>query len=139
MADAYRNMIVLDAQAALARTITETLAPIGGRGMYTTGLSSDGTGPATLWISSGLIDADYAALLPLLEWVLDEDGVWQKTVISLGHPEIIVQMCAEAQLEVTLAEVEELLNTADVTLETPQQSWSRLGVQLVQPEEENEV
>lgn len=132
MADAYRNMVVPDAKVVLARTITETLAPIGGKNMYTTGLSSDGTEPATYWISSGLIDPNYAALTPLLEWTLDEQGVWQKTVISLGHPETIVQMCAEAGLEVTLAEVEDLLNASDVTLEPPQQSWTRLGLQLVQ-------
>ena len=135
MNEAYRNMIVPDAHVALARTITETLAPVGGKGMYTTGLSPDSTAPATHWISSGFIDADYAALMPLLEWTQDEEGTWQKTILSPGYPEMIVQMCAQAELEVTLEGVEALLDAVDVTLETPQQAWARLGLGLVQTED----
>lgn len=130
MTETFRTMIVPDAHVALARQITETLAPVGGKGMYTTGLSPDGTAPATHWISSGYIDADYAMLMPLLEWV---DG--DKTVISPGYPEVITQMCADAELEVPLADVEAMLAAVDVTLETPQQAFSRLGLQLVQEDQ----
>lgn len=137
MNEAFRTMIVPDAHVALARQITETLAPVGGKGMYTTGLSPDGTAPATHWISSGFISADYAALMPLVEWTLDEEGVWQKTVISPGHPEVIVAMCTEAGLEVALEDVEAMLDSSDVTLETPQQSWARLGLELVKAVEED--
>lgn len=144
--DAFRTLIVPAAHVALARTITETLAPVGGKGMYTTGLSPDGTAPATHWISSGYIDADYAALLPLLEWTQDEENAWQKTVIGPGYPEVIFALYTQAIQtpptnenpepepvisDFTLADVEALLSAVDVTTETPQQAWERLGVQLV--------
>ena len=131
---AYRNMLVQDSQVVLARSITETLAPSGGQGMFTTALSDDGSLPATYWISSGLIDAEYAQLIPLQEWTLDAEGVWQVTVISAGMPEIVTSLCNEAGLEVTLAEVNALFAATDITLETPQESWARLGIQLVQQE-----
>lgn len=135
---AYRNMLVEDSQVMLARTITDTLAPVGGQDMYTTPLSPTGLEPATYWISSGLIDPDYAALMPLLEWTQDDDGVWQKTVISPGYPDVITDMCVQAGLEVTLSEVQTLLDATDVTMEEPQQSWVRMGLQIVQPPIEDE-
>lgn len=139
MNEAFRTMIIPDAQVALARQITETLAPVGGANMYTTGLSPDGTAPATHWISSGFIDADYAALMPLSEFTYDENGDEQETVIDWGHPAVIMQMCMQAVEpevpEFTLEDVIAMLDAADVTLETPQQSWARLGLQLVTEEE----
>lgn len=83
MNQAYRNIIVPDAHVALARQITETLAPVGGKDMYSTGLSADGTAPATHWISSGFIDADYAQLLPLIEYTEDA-GNWIENWLSAG-------------------------------------------------------
>ena len=121
MAEAFRTIIVSDAYIDLARTITETLAPVGGKGMYSTGLSADGTAPATHWIISGFIDADYAALLP-------RDGAG-------GYPEMIVQMCADADFDVALADVEAMLAASDVTTEEPFTALARLGLQIIQTEE----
>lgn len=115
--NAFRTLIVPDANVSLARAITETLAPVSGKGMYTTRLSPTGTAPATHWISSGFIDPDYAALLP-------HDGAG-------GYPEVIVQMCTGAGLTISVADVEALLSAADVTTETPQQAMARLGLKLV--------
>jgi hypothetical protein len=132
--EAYRNIIVPDAQVNLARIITETLAPVGGKGMYNTPLSPTGLIPATHWISSGFIDADYAALLPLLEWTQDSEGEWIRTIISEGYPGIIVQLCVaqDPPLEVTLEEVTEVLDSSDVTLEEPFPAMARMGLQMVQ-------
>jgi hypothetical protein len=132
MNEAYRNIVVQDAHVALARTITETLAPVGGKGMYTTGLSPTGTAPATHWISSGFIDADYAALLPLHEWTQDEEGAWEVAIVHPGYPEMITQMCADAELDVSLADVEAVLAASDVTVEQPFAAMSRMGLQMVQ-------
>ena len=136
MIEAYRNIIIENAQVELARLITETLAPVGGKGMYTTGLSIDGDAPATDWISSGFIDADYAALLPLLEWTQDEEDNWIKTVISPGYPEVIVNMCLmqEPPLEVTLEQVQAVLDASDVTTEQPFAAMARMGLQMVREE-----
>jgi hypothetical protein len=134
MNEAFRTIIVSDAYVALARQITETLAPVGGRGMYSTGLSPNGTAPATHWISSGFIDADYAALLPLIEYKEDA-GTWIENWLNAGYPEMIVQMCADAEFDVALTDVEALLDAADVTTEQPFTALARLGLQIIQTEE----
>lgn len=121
MNEVFRTLFVANSQVVLARAISEALAPIGGKGMWTCPLSSTGTAPVTHWISSGFIDADYAALLPI-------DGAG-------GYPEMIVQMCADAGLNVSLADVEALLNASDVTTEEPFAALARLGLQLVTQEE----
>jgi hypothetical protein len=108
MREAFRTIIVSDAHVVLARAITETLAPVGGKGMYSTGLSADGTAPATHWISSGFIDADYAALLPLIEY-REDAGNWIENWLNAGYPEMIVQMCADADFDAALADVEALI------------------------------
>lgn len=149
MKETYRNIIVSNEFVELARKITETLAPVGGKGMYTTPLSSTGEESATHWISSGYIDEDYANLLPLVEWKYEisegsEEGNWTKTFVSNGYPEIILDMYTQAiQIpeeepivsDVTLEEITDMLNSSDITLETPQQSWARLGIQLIQSKE----
>lgn len=136
MQEAYRNIIVEDAQVALARQITEHLAPVGGKNMFTTGLSPTGAEPATHWISSGFIDADYAALIPLVEWTQNEEGQWEVAIISPGYPEVIMNMCLmqEPPLEVTLTEVQAVLDATDVTLEQPFAAMARMGLQMVQEE-----
>jgi hypothetical protein len=134
MTESFRTLIVPASHVALARQITETLAPVGGRGMYSTGLSADGAAPATHWISSGFIDADYAALLPLIEYKEDA-GTWIENWLNAGYPEMIVQMCADAEFDVALADVEALLTAADVTTEEPFTALARLGLQIIQAEE----
>ena len=117
MSDVYRNLIVPTAHVDLARRITEALAPVGGVGMWVSGVSHDGNPPRELWFSTGFIDPAFAALLPL-----NGQG---------GYPELIVQMCADAGLEVNLADVEALLSASDITTETQAEAWARLNVQLV--------
>jgi hypothetical protein len=133
MAEAYRNIIIADSQVGLARLITETLAPVGGKDMYNTPLSPTGLMPATHWISSGFIDANYAALLPLFEWNKDENGDWVKTVLSPGYPEVVMNMClmADPPLEVTLAKVRAIFDASDVTLEQPFAAMTRMDLQIV--------
>jgi hypothetical protein len=144
MENAYRNMIVPDAFVALARDISSTLAPIGGAGMYTTGLSANGQPPATYWVSSGFIDADYAALMPLSEWtwIIDDEetgaGHWEETVISAGEPAVIYAMYAQA-IDPTIPafdeqDVADMLAACDVTTEDPFVAFNRLGLQMVQEE-----
>lgn len=117
MTDIYRNLIIQDEHRDLARSIAETLAPTGGQGMWVTGLSPTGEAPQTHWFSMGFIDPEFAALLPL-----NGQG---------GQPALIVSLCAEAGLEINLADVEALLSGADVSEEDGETAWARLGLQLV--------
>lgn len=67
MNSTHRFMIVADAHKVTAKTlatqIANTAEPGSADGMWTTGLNASGIGVPTHWISSGLIDAQFAALL----------------------------------------------------------------------------
>ena len=124
----YRNLIIASPQRDLAADICATLAGAGGSGMFTTPLSADGAAPATHYISSGLIEDNFAALLPLDAMV---DDVWTRTYAGL--PETIVQLYnATDNPPVTLDQVTAVFATADVSEEDPHQAMERLGLQMVQ-------
>lgn len=137
MAWAYRNMIVADAIVDTCRSLAMLLAGEGQK-LWTTPLSADGKEPATHWISSGLIEEQFADLMPLSEWtwVVDDEemgtGHWEETVISPGNPSLLAELSGGA---VTEEQVQAIFSMCDVTLEEPQQALSRLGLQMVQPEE----
>lgn len=126
----YRCLIVPAEHAELAQVLCETLAGPGGSNMFITPLSSTGAEPATHYISSGLIEDNFAALLPLDALV---DDVW--TRIYAGLPETIVQLYnATDNPPVTLAKVNAVFATADVSEQDPHQAMARLGLQIVSPE-----
>lgn len=144
MIEVYRNLIVTDAYVALARHITETLAPVGGRGMWVSGLSASGLAPATHWFSTGYIDADFAAMLPLIEYT-ETDGEYVANWLSPGYPDMIFTLYTQAiQIPPTdenqepdlvvpefgLDDVSAMLFACDVTIELQSQAWSRLGLKL---------
>lgn len=59
----HSTTIVPAAHVALARELASTIAPGSGSGMWERELSPTGKAPATHYISSGLIQAEMAALL----------------------------------------------------------------------------
>lgn len=132
---AFRTMVVDAANADLARQICAALAPSGGAGMFSVGLSPTGQAPATHYVSTGYIDADFAELMPLTEWFLQVDGVWTRLTISPGAPDVVAGLCAATGLTVSEAEVEAMFAVADVTEEEPFAAFDRLGLQMVQPTE----
>ena len=125
-AQAFRTMIVPDSQVVLARSICTTLAPTGGVGMFDVPLSADGKAPATHYVSTGYLDAEFAALMPLTEYPPEGDPV----VVSAGEPAVVVTLCAEAGLVVTEAEVADLFAASDVTVQEPFVAFARLGFQM---------
>lgn len=118
-------MIVPAEHADLARKLCETLAGPGGAGMFTTALSATGVDPATHYISSGLIESDFADLLPLIEFPADADPV-----IHPGQPDLITQMATDQGMGVTVDEVQALLASVDVTEQPPTDALDRLGLRL---------
>lgn len=125
-----RTMIVAASQAPLARSICETLAPVGGSGMFAVGLSADGTEPASHFISAGMIETAFADLLPLT--TRDEEGA--ETTVP-GQPEVVVYLATEAGMSVTLEEVQALFEACDVTLEEPLARLEHLALKIVSPPE----
>ena len=137
MALVFRTLIVDDANVALARQLAATLAGPAGGGMFTTPLSAGGTGPATHWISTGWIEDSFANLMPLQAWVASDEFPGQQEVIDVsdGQPEVVVALAAEAGVEVTLAEVQDLFYAADITEQEWPVACERLGLKMVQPDE----
>lgn len=124
-AQAFRTMIVPDSQVVLARSICSTLAPTGGVGMFDVPLSADGKAPATHYVSTGYLDAEFAALMPLTEYPPEGDPV-----VSAGEPAVVAALCVQAGLEVTEAEVATLFSVSDVTTQDPFVAFARLGLQM---------
>ena len=118
-------MIVPAEHVELARKLCETLAGPGGAGMFTAALSTTGLDPATHYISSGLIESDFADLLPLIEFTADADPV-----IHPGQPDLITQMATDQGMGVTVDEVQPLLASVDVTEQPPTDALDRLGLRL---------
>lgn len=113
----HRSIIVPKAQAQLARDLCAALAGPGGAGMFTTGLSADGKAPATHWISAGLIDAQFAALLPLND--------------TPGQPDTVFDLAQQAGMTVTLDQVQALLSAVVVTELEPLAAIEAQGLVLV--------
>jgi hypothetical protein len=60
----HRFMVVPDANAAVARSLVKTIAPPRSADvMWAVGLNASGTGTPTHWISSGMIQDNFAAIL----------------------------------------------------------------------------
>ena len=107
----HRCIIVHAAIRDQAAGLCAALAGPGGTGMFETPLSSTGQEPATHYISSGMIEEEFAAMLE--------------------NPELVVEASEGA---VTLEQAQALLSMSDVSEETPQQAFERLGLQIIQPE-----
>lgn len=124
-----RTLIVLAAQADRARDICGGLAGDPGEGMFTTGIAATAAGPATEFVSSGQIGAEFGVLLT--------------------NPDMLYAACqaAEPPINVTLAQCKALLSTSIVhdgtyattdkdgkpvvIEETPHQLFARLGRVIV--------
>lgn len=123
----HRSIIVAADQRDLAAQLCAVLAGPGGSGMFTTPLSANGAAPATHYISSGMIEDNFAALLPLDAMV---DDVWTRTYPGL--PETIVQLYnATDNPPVTLNQVTAVFATADVSEEEPFSVMARLQLQMM--------
>ena len=126
----HRSILVAASQRDLAAQLCSTLAGPGGSNMFTTPLSPSGAEPATHYISSGLIEDNFAALLPLDAMV---DDVW--TRISDGMAQMVVDLYNEAKPDtpITLAQVGAVFAGSDVSEQEPLVAMARLGLQIVTP------
>ena len=140
MSLAFRTLIVPAAALANSRALAAGLSD-GGVGMWTTGLSPTGAAPATHYISSGIIDSDFAAILPLAvyERAFDAQGAplgWSQASSLPGSAATVRDMAlSRGQPGVTHGAVQALFDAADVTEQGPQEAMSRLGLQLVVEDE----
>lgn len=126
----HRTIIVNADQVELARSLCATIAGPAGEGMFSTPLSATGLFPATHYISSGLIEAPFADLLPLTSVTYGEDGT-PSTSTRPGNVALTAQLAAEAGLTISEAEVAALLAGVDVSEQKAEEALSRLDLRLI--------
>lgn len=127
MADLFRTLIIRAADAPLARGIAAGFGP-GGIGMWITPLSATGNDPATHYISSGLIPADFAGLSPCDVW---EDG--KKVSSYPGDAATVFAYASQAGLPVTLKQITDVFANSDVSTQQPFDAMARLGLKIINP------
>ena len=106
----HRTIIVPAAVVIPARMACEALAGAGGSGMYSVPLSPTGDLPATHWISSGLIEQEFADLL--------------------ASPDTLAAVATQAGLDP--APLVAIVAASDISDEPADAALARLGLQLCQ-------
>lgn len=128
----FRTLIVNEDNVALARQLCALEA--GGAGMLTTGLSIDGSAPATQFISSGECPPLIVQYCPLQTWEQQEDGTWVMTASTPGDAQAVfdASQAADPPVQCTLLEIAVLFASADITQQDPWVALGRVGLKLVQ-------
>lgn len=127
----HRVIIVPAEFQQLAQGLCEAAAEgDAGKGMFTTGLSPTGELPATHYISSGPIAAEFGDLLPLTTF--DEDGV---PTTRPGDVATVEAIASQAGIDLPAGTIAALFNAIDVTEQEPFAAMARLGLQIVQVSE----
>jgi len=124
----HRTMIVPAAFQQLAQGLCEAAAEgDAGKGMFTTGLSADGTEPATHYISSGPIATEFGDLLPLTSF--DEEG---QSTTRPGDIATVEAIADQAGITLPAGTIAALFEAIDVTEQEPFTAMARTGLQIVQ-------
>lgn len=130
--DLFRTLIIASSDADTARAIAAAFGP-GGEGMWTTPLSTDGQEPATHYISSGHIPADFVGLAPCTWWTVDDTGQWVQTDHYPGDAATVYAYASQAGLPYTLPEIEAVFAHSDVSEQEPFVAMGRMGLQIINP------
>jgi hypothetical protein len=130
----HRTIIVNAAQVELARSLCAAIAGPAGEGMFSTPLSATGLFPATHYISAGLIEDTFAAILPL-DIPATEEAEAQRIP---GQPEAVLAALPEwYEPKLTPAEVEALFAAIDVTEGDAPARMQTLGLAMCQANSED--
>lgn len=126
VSEVHRAMIVPASLAPVARAVAAALSPAG-HGMFVSELCPS-SGPAdadpTHYVSTGMIGAQFADLLALSDAQALHDAAVAGAQVQ-GLP-----------VTWTVGDCAALLSASDVSEEPPFDALARLGLQLVQPDDE---
>ena len=124
----FRTIIVPAPFQSLAQGLCEAAAEgDAGKGMFTTGLSADGTEPATHYVSSGPIATEFGDLLPLTTF--DEEG---EPTTRPGDVATVEAIAEQAGITLPAGTIAALFAAIDVTEQEPFTAMARLGLQIAQ-------
>ena len=137
MSYTHRVIIVPAAFRQLAQGLCEAAAEgDAGKGMFTTGLSPDGSAPATHYISSGYIFQEFADLLPLTAVNYDIEG---SPILSTrpGNVAVVEAMAAQAGFDLapgTIGALFDAIDVTDVYEVGPHERLAQLGLAIITEE-----
>lgn len=125
----HRTMIVPQAFRSLAQQLCAGLAGLSGTGMFDVDLGTTPSGPTTHGMSTGLIQPQFAGLMPLDKWDADAGAY---TRLDPGQATAIVAGAAAVGVTLPLATVQALLAAVRVADEPWQQAQQQQGLHMVQ-------
>lgn len=140
----HRTIIVPAAYAPMARALAAAAGPAdSGSNMFQAMLSPNAGKPPTHFMSTGQIWQQFADILPLHDgelWDADQARlpesarapITERPVDSAGHPEQVVALAAEAQMQVTLAQVQALFSACRVYTCGWPQAIEHMGLKAVE-------
>lgn len=131
MTDVFRTLVVPAASLADAQNIHADAYPNGGAGMFTTPCSATGTNPPTWYISSGLVDPTFAALLRWSRAIPNVSGGWTIILSGTGNAAALLAAATAAGYATNLAAVNALLTASDVSDQPPFAVLARMGLQMI--------
>lgn len=158
MADLFRTLIIAASDADASRAIAAAFGP-GGSGMWNTPLSASGNEPATHYISSGYIPAEFVSLSPCTTWEWQEGqvfqdaegtipvtgpgqpvglitaGSWVQTDHYPGDAATVYAYAQQAGLPFTLAQIEGVFSRSDCSPQDPHVHMARMGLKIINPKE----
>lgn len=134
MADLFRTLVIQSQDADTARSIAAAFGP-GGVGMFSTPLSASGSDPATHYISSGYIPAEFVSLSPCTTWETDENGNWVASEVYPGDAATVFAYAQMAGLPFTLAQIEGVFSRSDCSPQDPHAHMARMGLKIINPPE----
>ena len=131
-----RTLILPAADAPEARRICQGIDPTNYSHLWRTPLSVTGDEPASHYITSGGVSDAFAMMAPCATWEWQQTdpqapGQWVQTAYYPGRPDIVVERCAEVDVEVTEQEVEALFSRGDCSDQEAFTAMARVGVQMV--------
>lgn len=121
----FRTVIVPAEHAPLARSLAAHLAGPPAEGMWVVGLSEDGSEPATHYVSSGAVAAEFGPMLT--DAAALHAAVTAATDTGMQVPQGTGLTLADCE---ALVESSEVVDLAD---EGPHVTFVRLGLKLVEP------
>jgi hypothetical protein len=100
--------------------------------MWLAGVSPTGNTPATWYVAEGLIQSQFAALLPL--WLPSQDSntlIWTTAQTSMGDAATVTSMATTGGMTVTLLQVQALFAAVDVTQQDVWTALDRLNLKRI--------
>ena len=138
-----RCIIIPVPQDEVGRTLANRMP--NGKGMFQTGLSATGEAPATHYVSEGMLPAPgLVSNFPLQHWEQDDEtGDWTLQASTPGDAQQVYDRVSShldegETMPNTVADIETMFAEADVTKQPVAVAMRRLGLQLVQEEEEHD-